>query len=102
MVNKVKSGSSHALRNELTVAASEKRKERSLMRRKQKLLSRSEVSLGMIPRQCIEVQTSAVERPSVPPWFARSRYPLPTPGQKRASGDLYTPDPSGARPLRPL
>jgi hypothetical protein len=24
----------------------------------------------MIPRQCIEVQTSPVERPSVPPWFA--------------------------------
>ncbi len=24
----------------------------------------------MIPRQCIEVQTSPVERPSVPPWLA--------------------------------
>jgi hypothetical protein len=24
----------------------------------------------MIPRQCIEVQTSAVDRPSVPPWLA--------------------------------
>jgi hypothetical protein len=24
----------------------------------------------MIPNPCIEVQTSAVDRPSVPPWFA--------------------------------
>jgi hypothetical protein len=40
------------------------------MRRKHILLSRSEVSLGMIPRQCVEVQTSPLERPSVPPWFA--------------------------------
>ena len=40
------------------------------MRGKHILLSRSEVSLGMIPRQCIELQTSPVERPSVPPWFA--------------------------------
>jgi hypothetical protein len=24
----------------------------------------------MIPRQCIELQTSPVERPSIPPWFA--------------------------------
>ncbi len=40
------------------------------MRRKHILLSRSEVSLGMILRQCIEVQTSTVDRPSVPPWLA--------------------------------
>src|SRR5215469_2279625 len=40
------------------------------MRRKHILLSRSEVSLGMIPRQCVEVQTSPLERSSVPPWFA--------------------------------
>jgi hypothetical protein len=40
------------------------------MREKQNILSRSEVSLGMIPNQCIEVQTSPVDRFSVPPWFA--------------------------------
>ncbi|WP_165423112.1 hypothetical protein [Ktedonosporobacter rubrisoli] len=26
----------------------------------------------MIPKPCIEVQTSPVERPSVPPWFAEA------------------------------
>jgi hypothetical protein len=40
------------------------------MREKQTILSRCEVSLGMIPNQCIEVQTSPVDRFSVPPWFA--------------------------------
>src|SRR5215467_15835715 len=40
------------------------------MRGKHNLLSRSEVSLAMIPRQCIEVQPSPLERPSVPLWFA--------------------------------
>ena len=40
------------------------------MRGKHILHSRSEISLARIPRQCIEVQTSPVERPSVPPWFA--------------------------------
>jgi hypothetical protein len=42
---------------------------RPLLREKHIPLSRSEVSLDMIPRQCIEVQTSPVDRPSVPPWF---------------------------------
>jgi hypothetical protein len=40
------------------------------MRENQNILSRSEVSLGMIPNQCIEVQTSLVDRFSVPAWFA--------------------------------
>jgi hypothetical protein len=40
------------------------------MREKQSILSRSEVSLCMIPNQWIEVQTSSVDRYSVPPWFA--------------------------------
>jgi hypothetical protein len=89
-----------------TQRASSKRaaqqEKRTLLREKHILLSRSEVSLGMIPRQCIEVQTSPVERPSVPPWFRRSRYPLPAPGHKRTSGGLYTPDPPGARHIRPV
>ncbi len=40
------------------------------MRRNQVSLSRSEVSLDMIPNPCIEVHTSAPDRPSVPAWFA--------------------------------
>ena len=40
------------------------------MREKQTILLRSEVSLGMIPNECIEVQTSPVDRFSVSPWFA--------------------------------
>lgn len=34
--------------------------------------SHEEVSLGMIPNPCIEVQISAGERPSVPDWFAEA------------------------------
>jgi hypothetical protein len=51
-------------------AASGRRKERSLMRRKQNLLSRSEVSRPMIPNGCIEIQTSPLDRASVPSRFA--------------------------------
>ena len=38
--------------------------------REKHIYSQKEVSLAMIPRQCIEVQTSAVDCPSVPPWLA--------------------------------
>jgi hypothetical protein len=34
------------------------------------ILSQKEVSYSMIPNPCIEVHTSAVDRPSVPAWFA--------------------------------
>ncbi len=34
------------------------------------IFSHKEVSLPMIPNQCIEIQTSPLDRPSVPGWFA--------------------------------
>src|SRR5712692_10473274 len=40
----------------------------------------------MIPNPCIEVQTSPLDRPSVPAWFARSRHDGPSPGGERAAG----------------
>jgi hypothetical protein len=50
------------------------------MGREQNLLSTSEVSLSMIPNPCIEVQTSPLDRPAVPAWFARSRHDGPSLG----------------------
>ena len=58
------------MRNELKQVTCGRGMKRPLLREKHIPLSRSEVSLNMIPRQCIEVQTSAVDRPSVPPWLA--------------------------------
>ena len=53
-----------------TASHLQNQEERPLMRRKHIILSRSEVPLCMIPGPCIEVQTSPLDRPSVPPWFA--------------------------------
>ena len=46
-----------------------KREKRSLLRGTSSTLMK-EVSVHMISNRCIEVHTSPVERPSVPPWFA--------------------------------
>src|SRR5215471_21646317 len=63
------SGSPHAMRNELNQVSCGRGMKRPLLREKHMPLSRCEVSLEMIPRPCREVQTSAVDRPSVPPCF---------------------------------
>ena len=64
--------------------------------------SQKEVSLRMIPNPCIEIQTSPVDRPSVPAWFAEVviiAQHLATKGLLDAFAHQVPP---GARPLRPL
>ena len=90
------------MRNEIKQVTCGRGMERPLMREKHILLSRSEVSLDMIPRQCIEVQTSAVDRPSVPPWLAEVTILAQHLATKGRAFGLYPPDPPGARPLRLL
>src|SRR5215467_2869181 len=94
-------GSSHALRNELEHVTCGRGGERPLLRGKHMLLSRSEVSLAMIPRQCTEVQTSPLERPRDPPWLAEIAILSQHLATKGRAFGLHTPDPPGARPLWP-
>ena len=44
----------------------------------------------MIPNHWIEVQTSPVDRPLLPAWFARSGHSLPAPRHKRTHCEALT------------
>ena len=71
LVNTLKCGCSHGMRNELTkrkwLAKEEKK---GLSWERNVSFSQKEVSVRMISNPGIEVQTTPSDRPSVPAWFA--------------------------------
>ena len=86
LVNTLKCGCSHGMRNELTkrkwLAKEEKK---GLSWERTVSFSQKEVSVRMISTPCIEIQTTSENRFSVPAWFRSRRHHSWLPGEERAT-----------------